>query len=229
MTEDFHPQLSALLEPQRLLWSDLTDVPDCFVLCGGTAVALHLGHRTSIDFDLFGSEQFDPDSLYESMPFLQGSKVIQKAASTLTCLVDRGEPVKISFLGVPKIKFIEAPVVAPKNALKIASLLDLSGMKAAVVQKRAEAKDYLDIDAMISGQTVDLPTALAAGKILYGASFNPENTLKSLCYFEDGNLSTLPEEVRSRLVAAVKAVKLDCLPDLGHNRNRPQHDPDCDR
>lgn len=220
MPADFQPNLSVLDLPQRRLWSELGDVPDSFVLCGDTAVALHLGHRNSIDFDLFGSQEFDPDELYELVNFLHESKVIQKSANTLTCLVERGAPVKISFFGVPKIKQIEPPVVALENGLRIASLLDLAGMKAAVVQKRAEAKDYIDIDAIISLGEVDLSAALAAGKAIYGGAFNPMNTLKSLSYYEDGNLTTLPQDIRDRLAAAVKAVELDCLPYSDHDKER---------
>jgi hypothetical protein len=214
MPSVFHPQLSALHPPQRRLWSELAEVPDSFVLCGGTAVALHLGHRTSIDFDFFGSEEFDPDSLYGAIPFLEHSSVIQKAPRALTCIVEREGPVQVSFFGVPKVKLLKKPVVASDNNLRVAALLDLAGMKAAVVQKRAEAKDYIDIDAIIRLSEIELSTALAAARAIYGTAFNPESTLKSLAYFGDGNLDTLEPEVRGRLVAAVKEVDLDRLPNL---------------
>lgn len=48
----------------------------------------------------------------------------------------------------------------PDNGVWIASLIDLAGMKAAVVQRRAEAKDYLDLYALMNQKVVDLPTAL---------------------------------------------------------------------
>jgi hypothetical protein len=57
-----------------------------------------------------------------------------------------------------------------------------------------------------------LGTALSAGKLLYGAKFNPELTLKSLSYFGDGTLPSLPEEIRARLSKAVLAVDLTHLP-----------------
>ena len=78
------------------------------MLYGGTALALHLAHRNSVDFDLFGSRA-----------------------------------------------------------------LDLAGIKASVVQVRAEAKDYIDIDALITVGKVDLPLALSAAQGLYGSTFNP--------------------------------------------------------
>jgi len=98
--------------------------------------------------------------------------------------------------------------------VKVASLIDLAGMKAAVVQKRAEAKDYLDLHAMIDRGVVDLPGALAAARQIYGQSFNPQITLKALSYYEDGNLHILPQHVRDELASAVQEVDLDRLPVL---------------
>ncbi len=93
--------------------------------------------------------------------------------------------------------------------LHVASLLDLAGTKAAVVQKRAEVKDYIDIDAILQ-HGIDLPTVLAAGAGVYGRRFNPLITLKALSYFED--VPALPEEVRKRLTRAVDAVDVTRLP-----------------
>jgi len=80
------------------------------------------------------------------------------------------------------------------------------------VQKRAEAKDYIDLDAIITRGGISLPMALTAAAYLYGTSFNPEITLKALCYFEDGNVATVPADVRDRLLEAVRKVDLDALP-----------------
>jgi hypothetical protein len=214
MPSDFEPNLSVLQGPQRRIWAELSDVPARFILCGGTAVALHLAHRTSVDFDFVAESEFDPDTLYETVPLLRGSTTLQKSANTLSCLVDRGGPVQLSFFGTPTIRFVKSPHQASDTQLNVASLVDLAGMKAAVVQKRAEAKDYLDLDAIVRLGSVDLATALAAGRAIYGSSFNPAITLKSLCYFGDGNLNTLPQEVRDRLARAVKSVDLDQLPTL---------------
>lgn len=208
----FTPRLEILPPSQRLLWEELRDVPPEFVLYGGTALALHLGHRQSIDFDFFGSRPFDTMALYHEVPFLAGSQIIQQGKNTLSCLIDRGGEVKVSFFGVPHIHPIEPPHHAG-NGLKIASLIDLAGMKAAVVQQRAEAKDYLDLAALIQ-YGIDLPNALAAAKAIYGQGFNPQITLKALSFFDDGDLQKLPEETKTRLVQAVAAVDLGQLPAL---------------
>jgi hypothetical protein len=80
---------------------------------------------------------------------------------------------------------------------------------------RAEAKDFLDIDALLFDGRIDLPLALAAAQGMYGAEFNPQVSLKALSFFDDGNLRTLPAAVRNRLASAVQAVDLDRLPAIG--------------
>jgi hypothetical protein len=57
-----------------------------------------------------------------------------------------------------------------------------------------------------------LPLALAAGRAIYGAAFEPQITAKALTYFGDGDLPTLPTAVQRRLAAAAIAADLDALP-----------------
>ena len=95
---------------------------------------------------------------------------------------------------------VRQPDRTADTGLHVASLLDIAGTKAAVVQKRAEAKDYLDIAALLRNG-VDLPTILAAGSTVYGRAFNPVITLKALSYFDD--VPDLPAELRDLLTDAV--------------------------
>ncbi|HAS50747.1 MAG TPA: hypothetical protein DCS21_02965 [Gammaproteobacteria bacterium] len=205
------PNLTILPPPQRRLWSELHTTPEHFTLYGGTALALRLGHRRSIDFDFFSDQSFDPDQLANTVPYLLNAERIQVDVNTLTCRIDRDGPVLISFFAALHLGRVAPPDPVQDTMLHIASLLDLAGTKVAVVQKRAEVKDYLDIDALIEHH-VDLPTALAVGQIVYGRSFNPLITLKALSYF--GDLPTLPLAVKERLTANVAAVDLSRLPVL---------------
>jgi hypothetical protein len=206
--------LNILPHAQRLLWPELASIPKDFTLYGGTAIALRLGHRESIDFDFFGTKNFNPLDLASSLSLLKDADIVQSEPSTLTAMVHRGQgTVKLSFFGVPAIPRLREPFVAD-NGLKIASILDLAGTKVSVVQVRAELKDYLDIDAMLTSREIDLATALAAGKAIYGSTFSPQSTLKALCYFEDGNVHLLPREVRERLIKYVTAVDLTKIPVL---------------
>ncbi len=66
----FASRLNVLPKPQQQLWHELSAVPPSFVLCGGTAIALHLGHRQSVDFDFFGRNRFDAKKMLASVPLL---------------------------------------------------------------------------------------------------------------------------------------------------------------
>jgi len=215
------PHLEILPPAQRRLWDELHALPEAFVLYGGTALALHLGHRHSVDFDFFANMSIDPDDIYTRVAFLNGSRVVRKEANTLNCLVDRGGPVQVALFGVPDLPRLGHPLLTADGAVRVATLLDLAGTKVAVVQKRAEAKDYLDLDALLTRAGIGLPTALAAGAALYRDQFNPLITLKALSYFDDGNLPTLPAAVRDRLLGAARAVDLDRLPAV----EAPVYDP----
>lgn len=214
----FTPQLTMLPRPQRALWPELADTPTAFTLYGGTALALRLAHRVSVDFDFFSNSPFDPDTLVGKLSYLKGAERLQVAENTLTCRVQRGGPVLLSFFGGLSLGQIAPHDEACDTGLRVASLLDIAATKAAVVQKRAEVKDYVDIDALIT-HGVDLPAALAAGLIVYGRNFNPLITLKALAYFND--VPDLPDGIQGRLSIAVAAVDVTMLPVLTAVAPRP--------
>jgi len=164
-----------------------------------------------VDFDFFSNASFDPERLASTLPYLKDAERIQVAPETLTCRVERGGGVLVSFFGGLGLGQVAERDQVNGMALHVASLLDIAGTKMAVVKKRDEVKDYLDIDALLQ-HGVDLRMALAAGCVVYGRSFNPLITLKALSFFDD--LPTLPGEVRERLSAAVEAVDIIDLPAL---------------
>ncbi len=208
--------LNILPPTQLALWPLLSAVPNEFTLYGGTAIALQLGHRESVDFDFFARADFDPQQLLETCLLLDQAEVTAMAKNTLSVRLSFAEdmPVLLSFFGVPKLPTLRPAWQLQTPNIALGHLLELAGMKAMVVQKRAEAKDYLDIHALIFQAKIDLATQLAAGLRLYPPHFAPEQTLKSLCYFSDGNLATLSNSVRRDLAKAVRGVDLQTLPDL---------------
>jgi len=209
-------QFSILSASQKAFWPFLQKTAGRFVLYGGTAIALRLGHRKSIDFDFFTADEFTSDELVREMDFLAGGKRIQESRNTLTVLLRSPGlegPVKISFFGGLKLGRIYQPDTV-KDGPRIASLLDLLGMKCAVVSQRAEAKDYMDIHAIITRTSLTLTHGIAAARAIYGAQYNGILTLKALCFFEDGNVMTLAEPVRKALTRFVKACDLSRIPEI---------------
>src|SRR5277367_4663123 len=99
MSNVFIPRLDVLPEVQRRLWPELAETPSHFTLYGGTAIALRLGHRQSIDFDFFARTSFEPSALFREIPYLKDAVMRQASADTLTVTVDRHGPVQLSFFG----------------------------------------------------------------------------------------------------------------------------------
>jgi hypothetical protein len=216
----FIPILDTLPASQRAFWPELKGTPEAFTLYGGTALALRLGHRASVDFDFFSNASFDPDELARTVPYIKDGERVQVEPNTLTCRVDRGGPVLVSFFGGLDLGQVAEREQVADIRLYIASLLDIAGNKAAVVQKRAEAKDYLDIDARC-GTEWTCPPCWRREQVVYGRKFNPLITLKTLSYFDD--IPKLPKDVRARLTRAVAAVDVTRLPVLTPYSKRPEN------
>ena len=211
----FEPRLDILPAAQRRLWDELGSTPPDFVLYGGTALALRLGHRQSEDFDFFSSQSFSAEVLLRQIPYLKDARVDQFQPDTLTCAIDRNGEVKISFFGgLDNLRHVEDPEPAPDTGLPIASLLDVAAAKLRVVQVRATYKDYFDLFTLLESGGLDLALGLAAARAVYGASFNPLVSLKALTYFGDGDLSRLTPAMRNRLIRAVQGVDIERLPTL---------------
>ena len=207
-----NPRLDALPPPQRRLWPELRATPRRFVLYGGTAIALRLAHRRSEDFDFFSSESFDGDALLAEIPYLNDAKVLQRAKDTLTCVVDRRGPVRVSFFGGLALNRVRLPRIAEGVGIPVASLEDLGGTKAQVVQARALAKDYIDVDALMRLGGLPLAAMLGAAAAIHGELYNAMLTLKALTYFGDGDLAELPTAVRKRLTHAAATVDTASIP-----------------
>ena len=188
------------------VWPDLGFTRDQFTLYGGTALALRLGHRASVDFDFFSFQAFAPAELLQATPWLAAAERLQVEPNTLTVL-HRGEhgPVKVSFFGGLTFARVEEPDETADGVLRVASLPDLFATKLNTIYQRAEARDYLDVHAILaSGLT--LAQGLAWTKQVHGSEFNTLLPLQALCYFEEPCLRDLPQIIKDDLVSAVQGV-----------------------
>jgi hypothetical protein len=143
------PHLEVLPPAQRAFWYRIANgVPESFVLYGGTAVALRYGHRHSVDFDYFSDRPLDREHLVESLPAIRAGEVLQQSKETLTAriFID-GQPVKLSFFGEIGFGRVGQPDVIDHRV--IASPIDLLATKLKTLHDRIEAKDYLDIEALL--------------------------------------------------------------------------------
>lgn len=203
--DTFKPRLDILPATQRLLWPKLRPVPALgFVLYGGTAIALRLGHRQSVDFDFFSSRPVDRAALRQALPFLRTSTVRQDNGNTFEVATASG--VKVSFFGGLDFGRAGRPEQTADGVLHVASSTDLMATKLKVILQRSEAKDYQDIAAMVrAGVRVD--AGLAAAEQMFKPTFPPSVSLKAMVYFEGGDLARLSAADRLVLAEAARSVR----------------------
>lgn len=150
-----------------------------FVLCGGTATALHIGHRESIDFDLFTQEELNIGMLRKKLSETDMNfSVLVKNEDEYTVVV-RG--VKITFLRYP---FPFAPVAWLDDVVQVPDILTLAAMKAYVLGRRSKWKDYVDLYFILSGRH-SLEEVVEKARGMFGNEFNEKVFRAALAYFED--------------------------------------------
>lgn len=173
-----------LPEAQKELWSQhLAKGLPGWVLYGGTALALRLGHRTSVDFDFFSGTTFEPLEWNQQMGW--GADILQAEPNTLT-VIHKG--VKLSFFGGLSLGVIMQPDML--DACPVASLDDLAGCKLAALVNRVELKDYLDVTALLR-HGHSLAHLLGCSNAIYHGQFPVAACVKSIAWFDDPALKDL--------------------------------------
>ncbi len=130
----------------------------------------HCGSDTGcLKILIFADAPVNPDELLASLPLLKGATVRQKEPNTLTVVIHRPEPVKISFFGL-SLHRVGEPELTDDGMARVATLWDVAGCKMAAIQNRSEAKDYLDIFALLENG-MPIEEMLASAQVIYGAQF----------------------------------------------------------
>ncbi len=167
-----------LIDNQKQLLPFIKSFANDYYLVGGTAVALHFGHRRSIDFDLFSDRTFDSQRLRNKI--LQKNKIdytFSQGEGELTILVNK---VKITFFYYPfkierKVDFDEV--------IKIPDILTLGAMKAFALGRRAKWKDYVDLYFIF--QKYSLSELMDKTESIFKNEFNEKLFRTQLSYFTD--------------------------------------------
>lgn len=159
-----------------------------FYLGGGTAIALHLGHRRSIDFDWFSPAPFEPLALAATLRTrAPGLKVRSQDAGTLHAVESN---VQLSFLQY-EYALLQPLEPWPQYGCSLASLVDLACMKLSAIGSRGARKDFVDVHALVrSGMA--LGQMLSSYQKRYDA-MDVGHVLFSLSYFADAEEQEMPE------------------------------------
>ena len=154
-----------------------------FGLVGGTAIALHIGHRESIDFDLFSFDEFKTLNIKRRIVnFKAIDRIIVSRSYEFTFLLNE---VKITFFQYPfKIDY----EIDFDKTLKLPSLLTLAAMKAYALGMRAKWKDYVDLYFIIK-DFHSVSEIIKQAENIFGNEFNEKIFRGQLAYFEDINYS----------------------------------------
>lgn len=208
---DLDPDLSILPDAQADLWPRMGDIPEPFVLYGGTALALRLAHRQSIDFDFFAHDSFSARELLDGLRWLGRLEVIEMRDDDLTVIEPGG--VQLAFYGGLGLQAVAEPSLAAENGLVVASIFDLAGTKAKALLDRSEWKDYVDIAVLLRAghrlaDVIGYATTIFDRQLVFPAQV----FLRSLVWFQDGTAGDVPPDVQSELEKAVHDLDLADIP-----------------
>jgi hypothetical protein len=167
-----------------------------------------------VDFDFFSHVNLDMNKeqkLISALPFLETAQVTQSEENTRS--YQTADNVKISFFGGISFGRVGIPLTTIDGILQVASLDDLLATKLAVLLKRVEPKDYIDIASMLR-KGISLEKGLCAALALYGSQFPPSECIKTLTYFQGNKMSLVPQIDKNILLAAAKQIYGELTPRL---------------
>ena len=150
-----------------------------YYLVGGTAIALHIGHRRSIDFDMFKPSAINHkknlDRLTETgFP----CTVTRRVTEQMNLIVN---DVKVTFFQYP---FPVEPTEKLESYFRLPSLLQLAAMKAYTLGRRSKWKDYVDLFFLLK-EYFSIEEISACATTLFGDLYSEKMFRAQLCYFED--------------------------------------------
>lgn len=193
-----HPKTLQLLKSLQ----EINFIKD-FFLVGRTSLALQIGHRISIDLDLFAFSDMEVTPILDYIDHLGEIRVINQTPKILNLFID---DIKVDFVSY-RYNFIEAPILI--DDLKLGSIKDIAAMKLSAITGRGSRKDFIDLYFIL--QNFSLPQIFE----FYNTKF-PDGTdflvFKSLTYFDDAEIEPMPkmiipiewEAIKNKIIQEVK-------------------------
>lgn len=199
--------IDILPEQQAVLFEFLSGQAwiEPFYLAGGTCLALHIGHRQSVDFDFFTQEDFRTRGIIEQLRRIGTFELFSEAENTINGVLNE---VRISFFTYtyPLVRGLHH-----YQRLAIADMFDIALMKLEAISGRGSKKDFIDLYFLL--HYFSFEEIFQGYEVKYGiAVSNHYHLLKSLVYFDDAEAQPMPvmykriswDEIKKTLVAEVK-------------------------
>ncbi len=179
---------NVLSQKQIELLNKLQDIlPDCY-MAGGTALALQLGHRTSLDFDFYTRDHFEIEKILAN--FQKSFKKVKVERVVKDTLILEVEGVSLSIFYYP-YNLIK-PLVH-YSGVNLASIEDIAAMKMIAISMRGKRRDFVDSYYLLKTFTLDEVIKLTLKKY---SSYQPMVILKGLIYFKDAEQDDVSRKIK---------------------------------
>ena len=174
-------------------------------LVGGTALALQLGHRISVDLDIFGKWDYSQDLLAKFSSIGSADKESQTPDGKMAFFYV--DDIKVDCVAYDMYEWLESPV--EENGLRLAGIKDIGAMKVNAIVNRGTRKDFVDMTRLLEDNSLD--EILSWYKTKYPDA-NLALALRSLSYFVDAETMPMPrmlvpfdwEDAKERIRAAIR-------------------------
>jgi hypothetical protein len=171
-------------------------------LAGGSSLALQIGHRKSIDLDLFGTIDADDISISKSLSSIGNIQLIKNTPNIRIYIVNG---IKVDIVNYPYPWIQNA---CEEDQLRLAGKKDIAAMKLAAITGRGSRKDFIDIYFLLNEFSLEEMLSFYSEKYQDGSSFL---VLKSLTYFDDAETDAQPfmliktdwEQIKRTIVASL--------------------------
>ena len=173
-------------------------------LVGGTALALQLGHRISLDLDVFGKWDYSLDLRQILSSVGQAEKASGTPDGRMAFFFIEG--VKVDFVSYEMFEWLEPPVM--EDGVRLAGIKDIAAMKINAITNRGSRKDFVDIARLLDDCSLEDMFGWFLQKY---PDANPALALRSLAYFADAETMPMPRmmipfdwgEAKERIRSAV--------------------------
>lgn len=190
-----------------VLLNQIMQIPEFYGLnlVGGTSLALQIGHRKSIDLDLFGRVELDDYEFVNALKPFESVQLISKTTNIKTFLINQ---IKVDFVNYP-YAWIESCTTI--DGIRLAARSDIAAMKLAAITGRGTKKAFIDLVFLLEEFPLELMLHYYRQKFPNGSEFM---VLKSLTYFEDAEKEQLPvmlkiidwNTIKSKIISETKNV-----------------------
>ena len=211
-----HLFLDQLDSERQAVWHKLTRFAQSFVLAGGTAIMLQIGHRKSYDFDCFCEGELPP-TLLDRLKYTFGSDIQIKTRTRDFLTITTSNNIELTFARYP-YKTLHKPIQT--DSLPLFHLDDLVTNKAFTLGRRPAWRDYVDLFIFLKWKLYSLATIIDRTEKRFAGEFNSKLFLQQLTYWDDVDVaetaflkeSYTEEEIKASLSDQVDAYLKTVLP-----------------